>query len=76
MPESYEVLEQPTRAEMVREALRQLEATRFEAELNATMSDEGWDVMVGAQETARQRVDRIDRQLGRLREQYANLLDD
>jgi len=74
MPESYEVLESPTRAEMVREALRQLEAARFEAELNATMSDEGLGVLVAAQETAGQRIERLDRQIHRLREEYASLL--
>lgn len=74
MPESYEVLEPPTRAEMVREALRQLEAARFEAELNATMSDEGLGVLVAAQETAGQRIERLDRQIQRLREEYTSLL--
>ena len=66
MPESYYVLDQPSRDNMVKEAILQLEQARFEAELNAAMSDEGMEVPVSADETAGERIERLDRQIQRL----------
>jgi hypothetical protein len=51
---------------MIKDAILQLEQARFEAELNAAMSDEGASVAVSADETAGERIDRLDRQIQRL----------
>lgn len=75
MNPEYQALDVPDRAQMIHDALRQLEATRFEAELNAKMSDEGDRVAVGANETAADRIARIDRQLTRLRAELQKLLE-
>lgn len=58
---------------MVSTALQQLEASRFEAEMNLVMSDLGGDVDLGG-ETANQRIARLDRQIERLLEAYGELL--
>ena len=70
MPESYHVLDQPSRDNMVKEAILQLEQARCEAELNAAMSDDGMDVRVSAEETAKERIERLDRQIQRLAKLY------
>jgi len=68
MPEyrMYRILDVSERAKMIQDALHQLETTRYEAELNAVMSDEGDRVLVAQGETAADRIARIDRQLDRL----------
>jgi hypothetical protein len=62
----------------VHQAILQLEGKRFEAEINASMSPVGEDVILvdegGARETARERIDRLDGALAKLRAQYGELL--
>jgi hypothetical protein len=74
MNPEYQALDVPDRAQMIHDALRQLEATRFEAELNSKMSDDGDQVIVGPGETAAARIARIDRQLERLRFELNKLI--
>jgi hypothetical protein len=68
----YRVLDREQQARMLVAAVQQLEAARFEAELNLAMADAD-DVSLG-DETARARIERIDRQLARLLEAYGDLL--
>lgn len=69
----YRALDRDQQARMVSTALQQLEASRFEAEMNLVMSDLGGDVDLGG-ETASQRIARLDRQIERLLETYGELL--
>jgi hypothetical protein len=72
----YHVLSAEQRRQMVAQAIAQLEASRFEAELNATMSDHGMETALSEQETAGQRIARLDRQIARLLEDYQEDLRD
>ena len=82
-PPTYGALPDPQRVQMVQNALIELEERRFEAELNATMSDDGENVelpilgpqgQVVGKERAKERIARLDRQLERLRATYGELI--
>lgn len=70
----YTLLDDAHRRKMLERAILNLEAERFEAELNAQISDLGEDVAMSEHETAGDRIRRVDRQLTRLREAYEGLL--
>lgn len=71
----YQSLSEPQRAEMVRNAIFQLEQQRFEAEINVTIL--GRDTVIDARQnlTAQGRVEKLDEQITKLRREFTGLLD-